>query len=295
MTETEKNLWGDVSAVERKEPNNEKNTKKVPILKEMDLKINGFLEELNNKRKEFYALGCSNEVVDKITNILLLDLRSNESLLNCNPTSIVSAMAKAAFMKLTPNTPLGECYILPRYKNTYAEFQIGYKGYLKYFRNSPLAKKVNVQMVYNNDIVEIEKGTYPKVTHKVGKMGEKREVIGYYAECISANDDHQIVEMSKDEILEMIIKNPKRYPSFHGEKKKDSPWVTDFDAMARKTVLAQCLSYMPLEIQKIIALDSSITCYIPDDLHLLEISDLKNNKYELEKKYEPELEIIQEN
>ena len=70
--------------------------------------------------------------------------------------------------------------------------------------------------------------------------------------------------MTKDEVLEHAKRFSKTYSS--------GPWQTDFDAMAKKTVIKQLLKYAPLsiELQKATSMDETVKTEISDDMSLVE-------------------------
>ena len=70
--------------------------------------------------------------------------------------------------------------------------------------------------------------------------------------------------MTKDEVLEHAKRFSKTYNS--------GPWQTDFDAMAKKTVIKQLLKYAPLsiELQRATSMDETVKTEISDDMSLVQ-------------------------
>ena len=69
--------------------------------------------------------------------------------------------------------------------------------------------------------------------------------------------------MTKDEILEHAKKFSKTF--------KFGPWQSDFDAMAKKTVIKQLLKYAPLsiEMQRAVSSDETVKSKIDEDMSLV--------------------------
>ena len=69
--------------------------------------------------------------------------------------------------------------------------------------------------------------------------------------------------MTKDEVLEHAKGKSKTF--------NNGPWQTDFDAMAKKTVIKQLLKYAPLsiEMQKAVSSDETVKSKIDEDMSLV--------------------------
>jgi len=250
-------------------------------------RLDGIEAELLRLKKDILRLGINEFECDRMIRVLVNDLDSNDNLLQCHPMSIIAAFLKAAQLGLEPNSPLGECHIVPRYNNTVAVFQIGYQGYIKLFRNSPDSSTLLPTKVYDNDLLEIEKGTNPKVYHKVGKLGERRKIIGYYVIAKLKNGDMNIIEANVHEIEELVNENPDRFKSEAWKRK------SDFHPMAMKTIINECLNYMPTEIRKLVTLDNSVSFYNPNQNRntIIDMTEYPNKLYEIEAQQQKQLPI----
>lgn len=160
----------------------------------------------------------------------------NEKLKQCTPQSFIGAALTAAQLGLEPNTPLGQAYLIPYGKT--CQFQIGYKGLLDLANRSGLLKNVTAQIVYENDEFEFEFGLEPKLKHKPA-MSDRGEAVWVYATYHLTNGGYNFEVMSMDEVREFARKKSKTF--------NNGPWQTDFEAMAKKTVLKRVLKYAPLK------------------------------------------------
>ena len=201
-----------------------------------------------NKMKDFVKL-YQNQIakalpsvitVERFSRMVLTAITKNPKLSECTPQSFVGAMLTAAQLGLEPNTPLGQAYLIPYGDN--CQFQIGYKGLLELAYRSGEIKTLEARCVYENDDFSIEYGLNPNLIHKPS-FKDKGELIGIYAVCHLNNEGYFFEFMSKEEIENHRNKYSKSY------KKNDSAWQTDFENMAKKTVIKKLLKYAPLKTE----------------------------------------------
>ncbi|MDD6483742.1 MAG: recombinase RecT [Clostridiales bacterium] len=167
---------------------------------------------------------------------------SSPMLQECDPMSFIGAALTAAQLGLEPNTPLGQAYLIP-YKNNKkniveCQFQIGYKGLLDLANRSGLLKNVTAQIVYENDDFEFELGLEPKLKHKPA-MSNRGEAQWVYATYHLTNGGYNFEVMSMEDVRNFAKTKSKSFTK--------GPWQTDFEAMAKKTVLKRVLKYAPLK------------------------------------------------
>ena len=188
-----------------------------------------FNDMLGNKAPQFMA-----SIVNAVT--------GNEALQKCDPSSIMAAAFVAASLDLPIDNNLGRAYIIP-YGNK-AQFQIGYKGFIELALRSGLYKKISTVEVYEDELVaynpilnELEfVNDFSKCRQRM--EGQSDKVVGYYARYVMLSGAEMALYMTK----EQVVNHAKRYSVAYQRGKKDSPWFTDFDEMAKKTVLKRLLS-----------------------------------------------------
>lgn len=178
---------------------------------------------------------------ERFTRIALSALSNNPKLYECSKLSFLGALMNAAQLGLEPNTPLGQAYLIPYYNNKEkrleCQFQIGYKGLLDLAYRSGEMATIQAHIVYENDEFEYELGLDPVLKHKPAPSNRGNMTYAY-AMFHLKNGGKAFVVMSKDD----IIAHGKRYSKTYGA----GPWQTDFEAMAKKTVLKQLLKYAPI-------------------------------------------------
>lgn len=194
---------------------------------------------------------------ERFTRMVFTALSSTPKLQQCTPQSFLGAMMQAAQLGLEPNTPIGQAYLIP-YGNS-CQFQLGYKGLLDLAYRSGEIKDIQAHEVHENDEFEYELGLEPKLKHIPAKSN-RGSVTMYYAVWHTKTGGYGFEVMSYEDVLEFAQKKSK---SFY-----NGPWQTDFDSMAKKTVLKQALKYAPIatDFVKAVAADETVKSRISDSM-----------------------------
>ena len=191
---------------------------------------------------------------ERFTRMVLTAISSNPGLATCEQKSFLGAMMQAAQLGLEPNTPLGQAYIIP-YKEKgvpKAQFQIGYKGLIDLAYRSGQVSIIDAQVVYENDEFDYELGLDPKLKHKPALTNRGKPIL-YYAMFRTKDGGFGFQVMSYDDCQEHAKKYSKAYSGGF------SPWTSNFDEMAKKTVLKKALKYAPLKSDFLRGLSSDET------------------------------------
>lgn len=178
----------------------------------------------------------------------IIDLYNTDTYLQmCQPKEVVMEALKAASLKLPINKQLGFAYIVPykaqgRYVPT---FQLGYKGYIQLAMRTGAYKYINADVVYEGELIKYDKLTGEIEIDPSCRVSDKK--VGYFAFLETLNGFRKTLYMT----IEEVEAHAKKYSKSYGGK--NSPWTTDFDAMALKTVLRLLLSkygIMSIEMQQ---------------------------------------------
>ena len=201
---------------------------------------------------------------ERFTRMVLSAISTNPKLGSCTPSSFLGAMMSAAQLGLEPNTPLGQAYILP-YQNKgtlEAQFQLGYKGLIDLAYRSGEVEVVQAHIVYENDTFECEFGLEPKLTH-IPAESNRGNAVKVYAMFKTKSGGYGFDVMSMDDVRTHAKKYSKSFGSSF------SPWATNFEEMAKKTVLKRCLKYAPLksDFVKGVVQDGAIKNEISEDMY----------------------------
>ena len=168
----------------------------------------------------------------------LIELYSGDNYLqNCEPKAVVMEALKSASLKLPINKNLGFAWIIPRKNHGKLEpnFEIGYKGYIQLAMRTGQYLTINTDGVPDNFLIKKNwlAGTYEFVEPVNEKPSKK--IQGYFAYFKLVNGFEKTVYWEIEEIKEHAKKYSQSFSS------KYSPWKTQFDAMAKKTVLSYLL------------------------------------------------------
>ena len=177
---------------------------------------------------------------ERFTRIALTAYSRNEKLQECTPESFLGSMMQAAQLGVEPNTPLGQAYLIP-YRNKgvmEVQFQLGYRGMIDLAYRSGEVQNIQAHEVYENDTFEYELGLNPKLRH-VPALKDRGNVILYYAVFKLTNGGVGFEVMSKEDVEAFAKKKSKTYGT--------GPWQSDFDAMAKKTLVKRLLKFAPLK------------------------------------------------
>lgn len=190
---------------------------------------------------------------DRLARIMLTEVRRTPLLARCTPESFGGAIMTCAQLGLEPGVT-GEAYLLPfrnTKKNCYeVQLIIGYQGMLALYWRSPLAKSFDAQAVYQNDEFDYAYGLEPKLHHKPA-LGDRGEAVAYYAVATMTQGGSAFVVMSRHDVEKIRARSRAR---------NEGPWVTDYDAMAKKTCIRQLFKLLPksAEMAQALAADESV-------------------------------------
>ncbi len=176
----------------------------------------------------------------------------NNMLRNANPMTVLGSAMVAATLDLPVVPTLGMAYIVP-YKGQ-AQFQLGYKGLIELAERSGQFKNIIDEVVYEGQLVKKNKFTGEYEFDEDAKKSDK--VIGYMARMDLINGFSKTIFWTKEEVEKHAGKFSQAFRSGYS-----SPWKSDFDAMARKTVLKALFSkYAPksIAIQQAIKFDQAV-------------------------------------
>ena len=198
----------------------------------------------------------ANLTPDRFQRIVLTAISSNPKLQECSPTSFLGAMMTAAQLGVEPNTPLGQGYLIPRNSRNGVEctFQLGYKGMIDLAYRSGNIATIGAYTVHANDEFHVQFGLNPDITH-VPALTDKGDPIAFYAYYRTKDGGFGFDVMSVEDVREHAKK-------FSDSVKRGwtSPWDTNFEEMAKKTVLKKVLKYAPLstEVASKIGMDETV-------------------------------------
>lgn len=191
----------------------------------------------------------ANLTPERFQRIVLTAISSNPKLQECTPQSFLGAMMTAAQLGIEPNTPLGQGYLIPRKSKKDGQFidectfQLGYKGLIDLAYRSGDIVNIGAYTVYKNDEFRVQFGLNPDITH-IPALVNRGDPIAFYAYYRTKDGGYGFDVMSVEDVREHAKK-------FSDSVKRGwtSPWDTNFEEMAKKTVLKKVLKYAPLSTE----------------------------------------------
>lgn len=178
-------------------------------------------------------------------------IRKVPKLLDCDKTSLLSALMISAQFRLMPSGVMGEAYIIPY--GAEAKFQLGYQGIVTLIWRTNKVKSIKAIIVYANEHFVYAEGLDTTLEHIPTKFGEERgKPVGVYAVAETTNGGRLFTVMSEDQV--MAIKNMSK-----AKDKPDSPWNSKDPEkwMWKKTCLIQLAKLLPktMDLQRAIEED----------------------------------------
>lgn len=194
--------------------------------------------------------------VDRMIRVAFTCINTTPKLLECTPRSLLAAVIQCAQLGLEPGV-IGHVYLIP-FKE---QVQVipGYKGLIALARNSAQISTIYAQTVYAEDVFHYQFGTDPKIEH-IPSDTERGETTFYYAVCRMKDGGVQFEVMRKDDVVTHRDK--------YSKAARQGPWVTEFDEMAKKTVLRKLCKMLPtsIELQTAVVLDEQAEVQLPQSL-----------------------------
>ena len=212
-----------------------------------------FNKTITDTRTQNYLNQVLGEKRASFVNNLTALVSNNAKLQECEPLSLMYAGIKATALDLPLDPNLGFAYVIP-YKNNKenrvdAQFQIGYKGFVQLAIRSSQFKTINVVEIKEGELVDEDLLT-GEISFKRAANRESLKTIGYAAYFMLTNGFTKMLYMNVEQMSAHAGKYSQTFSSKKDFIRESSKWTTDFDAMAKKTVLKLLLSkYAPLSVE----------------------------------------------
>lgn len=207
------------------------------------------------KMKNYLQSMLGNNVNNFVTSLSSLT-GSNPKLNECSRETLLGCALKATGMNLPFDQNLGFAWVVPfrdgRSGNTVAQFQIGTKGFIQLALRSKQVTKLNA--------FDVREGEY-KGRDRFGDIRidfiddederESKPIIGYAAAIQLTNGFEKTIYWNMAKIKNHAMTYSQSYRFAESERgRKDSIWHTNFDAMAKKTIIKSLIkNYCPMSIE----------------------------------------------
>nr|MBQ6739757.1 recombinase RecT [Synergistaceae bacterium] len=201
---------------------------------------------------------------EKYARQAIMLFNQNPKLQACSPTSILAALMTASALGLDLTPQLGQCYIIPYEARkkvgsqwvtvSEAQFQLGYRGVISLAYRSDAIKRIDAQVVREKDYFKFSRGLNPELEHIESEDENRGEITHVYAVANFSNGGFafdvwpiaKVMAHAKKFSRSFTIKN---YRTGEESINAKSPWATDFEAMAKKTLIMAIWKYLPLSTE----------------------------------------------
>ena len=227
-----------------------------------------FNQTITNPSTQKYLQDVLGERKGSFVNNLTALVANNTALQECQPLTVMFAAMKATALDLPLDNSLGFAYCIPYKDNkrgiTVAQFQLGYKGFKQLaLRSGQFAIIPNATEIKEGELISRNRLTGECVFKFIEDDVERAKVktIGYASYFRLMNGAESTFYMSVEEMERHALRYSQTYRSKTDYVKKSSKWSTDFDDMAKKTVIKLNLSKnapLSVEMQDAIRADQSV-------------------------------------
>lgn len=197
---------------------------------------------------------------DNMLRVALTAFRMNPKLNECDPASVFACVVQSSQLGLRPNM-LGECFLIPfkdhKSGKTICQLQIGYQGLLELVRRSGLVESISIYLVHEKDTYQVRFGTDAGLTHEPYLEGDPGAVKFGYAVARLKGGGLHVEVMTRPEIER--IRDRSQNVRAARKYDKETPWDTDFEEMARKTIARRICKWLPKSNELATALQLSDT------------------------------------
>lgn len=206
---------------------------------------------------------------DRMFQLAISCYNQTPKLNQCTPETVLSCLMKCSALGMEPSAVdgLGRAYILPFFNKKTGRMEatliLGYKGMIDLARRSGEIKDISARVVHAGDEFEYEYGLTEGLRHVPStEPVDGRPMTHVYMVAHFKDGGHYIDVMSKAEVDG--IRKRSKSPS-------SGPWATDYEAMARKTVIRRAFPYLPVSVeteQDVAADDTTPVVYDDDGIQL---------------------------
>ena len=208
---------------------------------------------------------------NRMARVFLTAVQRSPQLLQCTPESLAGALVIASQLGLEPDGILGHGYLVAFRNNKKGgiyecQFMPGYRGLMKVARQSGEISALYARAVHRRDHFEREQGLDEKLIHRpfepdlddIDERAKKEKwnqqqiaeamtpgrLTHVYAVARFKDGGYQFEVMTRAEV-ELVRARSK--------SADDGPWVTDYEAMALKTVMKRLCKWIPGSVEKDLA------------------------------------------
>ena len=211
--------------------------------KKTDDPVKTLQERIRSMLKQFEAALPKAITPERMMRIVLTMIRQNPKLALCSEESFFGAILTALQLGLEPNTPLGQCYIIPYARE--ATFQMGYQGLIELAHRTNKYKRIEAEIIYEGDKYDFSYGLDAYLKHK--PCGKRENPLYVYALYELVNGGKSFKVWTWNTVMQHGQTYSKSFDSSYSSWKSEK--IEDVEGMAKKTMLIQVLKYAPRSVE----------------------------------------------
>lgn len=194
------------------------------------------------------------ENADQFVRAALTVVKQTPGLMQCDARSVLGGLMIASQLGLEFG-PLGHAYLVPfnnrKTGKKEAQFILGYKGLIDLCWRSGQLDSIEVRDVCEADDFSFDYGLVDSLHHTPNLKANRTDPFAWYGVARFTNGGHYFLVVGKPEIEAHRLRSL---------AKDSGPWKTDYNAMARKTVVNMMKPFLPLssEVARNLSRDESV-------------------------------------
>ena len=221
----------------------------------------------------------SDKKLQRFVRVLATEVRRNPKLMEQERrVSLIAAMCLAAQLGLEPG-PTQKVFFIP-YGNE-VQFQLGWRGIVELAYRSGQVKVMDTFVVREGDVFESGiRNWKPYMDFRPKFTGEDRpmELVVAYAELTNGNVLHEVMEKPDVDSIMARSQSSKAQKDAEGTwTAKGGPWASDYDEMARKTVLKRLAKRVPMSEEDKRAIEQDEGVFESIEPHMVDVPDTREH------------------
>jgi recombination protein RecT len=199
---------------------------------------------LAGKKAQFSMALPKHITADRFLRVTLTAINKTPKLLQCTRESLLSALMDCSQFGLEPDGR--NAHLIP-YKNE-VKLIFDYKGMVQLARNSGEVADIHADIVCENDAFEYSYGTEGKLIHKpaLSNRGKVTQVYSF----VKFKDGAWSYDVMSVEEVEAVKLRSEAWKAYKAGYIKTTPWLTDWNEMAKKTIFRRHSKWLPISSEK---------------------------------------------
>jgi recombination protein RecT len=190
---------------------------------------------------------------ERLLKTLMTAVNRQPELLKCTQSSILESVSRAAELGLEVSGTMGEAYLVPFNNRVGNEWYMqatlipGWRGLAKLARQSGEIRRIEAEVVFENDLFRYRKGSEFTLVFEPDLAGDRGDPIGAYA-LVEFKDGGVQAEFMPVRDIESIRKRSKSGSDENGNA--IGAWKSDWGEMSRKTVFRRLAKWLPMSNER---------------------------------------------